>query len=83
MPTSNQQELAIHCGKTTDSIEKLQSICEKRANELKPQIDFSSQSEIIVPFWTEDFPELICTGTFSKNNLGEIVCKLDFSESTL
>ena len=83
MPTSNQQELVIHCGKNTDSIEKLQSICEKRANELKSQIDFSSQPEIIVPFWTEDFPELICTGTFHKNSLGEVVYELAFSESTL
>lgn len=46
-------------------------------------MDFSVQSEIVVPFWTEDFPELICTGTFHKNSLGEIVYELDFSESTL
>lgn len=83
MLTSNQQSLAIHCGKTTDSFEKLKSICEKQANELKTKMDFSVQSEIVVPFWTEDFPELICTGTFHKNSLGEIVYELDFSESTL
>ena len=51
--------------------------------ELKTKMDFSVQSEIVVPFWTEDFPELICTGTFHKNSLGEIVYELDFSESTL
>lgn len=83
MPAFNQQELAIHCGKTTDSFEKLKSICEKQANELKTKITFATQSKIIVPFWTKDFLELICTGVFSKNNLGEIVYELDFSESTL
>lgn len=83
MLTSNQQNLAIHCGKATDSFEKLKSICEKQANELKNKMDFSVQSEIVVPFWTEDFPELICTGTFYKNSLGEVVYELDFSESTL
>ena len=83
MSALNQQELAIHCGKTTDSFEKLKSICEKQADELKTKIMFSTQSEIVVPFWTKDFPELICTGTFSKNSLGEVVYELDFSESTL
>lgn len=29
MSALNQQELAIHCGKTTDSFKKLKSICEK------------------------------------------------------
>ena len=83
MSASNQQNLAIHCGTTTDSFEKLKSICEKQANELKTKMDFSAQSEIVVSFWTEDFPELICTGTFRKNSLGEIGYELDFSESTL
>ena len=83
MSTLNQQELAIHCGKTTDSFEKLKLICEEQADELKTKITFSTQSEIVVPFWTKDFPELICTGIFSKNSLGEVVYELDFSESTL
>ena len=83
MSALNQQELAIHCGKTTDSFEKLKSICEKQADKLKTKITFSTQSEIVIPFWTKDFPELICTGIFSKNSLGEVVYKLDFSESTL
>lgn len=84
MPALNQQELAIHCGRATDSLEKLESICVEQANELKTKITFSTQSEIIVPFWTKDcFAELICKGIFTKNNLGEIVYELDFSESTL
>lgn len=44
---------------------------------------FSTQSEIVVPFWTKDFPELICTGTFSKNSLGEVVYELDFQNLLL
>jgi len=83
MSTLNKQELAIHCGKTTDSFEKLKVICEEHANELKNKIEISTESEISVPFWTKDFPELICNGIFRKNSLGEIVYKLDFSESTL
>ena len=35
MSELNQQELAVHCGKTTDSIEKLRSLCEEQADELK------------------------------------------------
>ena len=44
MSALNQQELAIHCGKTTDSFEKLKSICEKQADEVKNKITFSTQS---------------------------------------
>lgn len=83
MSELNQQELAVHCGKTTDSIEKLRSLCEEQADELKTKLTFSTQSEIAVAFWTKDFPELICSGIFRKNSHGEIVYELDFSESTL
>lgn len=55
MSTLNKQELAIHCGKTTDSFEKLKVICEEHANELKNKIEISTESEISVPFWTKDF----------------------------
>lgn len=83
MATLNQENLAIHCGKTTDSYKKLESICEAKANEIKGKLDFSTQSEIEISFWTENFPELICVGTFSKNNLGEVVFELDYSQTTL
>ena len=69
---------------TTPSLYKALETEKKSLNdELKTKITFSTQSEIVVPFWTKDFPELICTGIFSKNSLGEVVYELDFSESTL
>lgn len=82
MSALSQQELAIHCGKTTDSFKKLKSIYAQQANELKTKITFSTQSEIIVPFWTNDSHELVCTGIFRKNNLGEIVYSRPLRMST-
>lgn len=40
-------------------------------------------SKVEVSFWTEDVPELICVGTFSKKRDGSVSYRLDFSESTL
>lgn len=83
MTTLNEQELTIHCGKTTNSFEELRSLCEQHSNELKLQLNISAHEKVIVKFWTEDFPELICFGTFKKNDLGKTTFTLDFSESTL
>ena len=80
---SNQKEITIHCGKKRNSFEVLKSLCEKHSNELKHQIDIPDQSPITVIFLTEDFPELICIGTFEKNSSGEVVYKLDYSQTTL
>lgn len=83
MSILNKQELTIHCGKTTNSFEELKFICEQHSNELKHQLNVPAHEKIIVTFWTEDFPELICVGTFERNGLEEIIFTLDFSESTL
>ena len=82
MSMLNKQELTIHCGKTTNSFEELKSLCEQQSNELKLRLNIPAHEKIIATFWTEDFPELICIGTFEKNELGDIIFTLDFSEST-
>lgn len=83
MSISNKQELTIHCGKTMNSFEELKALCEQHANQLKLQLNISAHEKTIVTFWTEDVPELICIGTFEKDNSGETIFILDFSESTL
>ena len=77
------EELSIQCGKVTDSLEVLKSICMEKSEELKTQIKVSNQSATTVAFWTEDFPELICVAIFKIDDKGNVVYELDFSESTL
>lgn len=77
------EELSIKCGKVSDSLEVLKSICMEKSEELKAQMKETNQSEVTVAFWTEDYPELICVAKFKKDNNGNIVYELDFSESTL
>lgn len=55
----------------------------KKSEELKTKVEISNQSATTVTFWTEDFPELICVARFKKDDKGNIVYELDFSESTL
>ena len=78
-----QSNLTVKCGKVTDSIEHLKSLCEAEAAKLATTIEIPEQSVVSVPFWTSDIPELICTGIFSKDIKGTIRFELDFSESTL
>jgi hypothetical protein len=80
---SNAPNISIECGKTINSFEELQILCKQEAEKLTKSIDISNQEVISVPFWTADFPELICVGNFSRNESGSIVYELDFSESTL
>ena len=51
-----QEELSIKCGKVSDNFEDLKSICKKRSEDLKSQLNIPSQSTVTVTFWTEDFP---------------------------
>lgn len=80
-----QNEIVVRCGKTTDSMEKLEKICKEEAEKLAKTIDLSKGNAISVPFWAPEpgFPELICVGKFSRDKSGKIVYELDFSESTL
>lgn len=86
MKTSNHQsKLSIHCGKNTDSMEKLEKTCKEEAEKLAKTLELAEGDAVSVPFWTPGpgFPELICVGVFRRDENGSIVYELDFSESTL
>lgn len=76
-------EISVKCGKTTDSLEMLQSICEKKAKDLQKTLNIPADESLAVVFWTEDTPELIGVGYFSKTQDGTVKYELDYSESTL
>lgn len=78
-----QQDLSIKCGSIDDTFEELKELCDNEAKKLCSKIAIESNSIVEIPFWTKDFPELICVGKFSKNKDGMIVFDLDFSQSTL
>lgn len=76
------QQLSVHCGKANDSFEHLKMLCEQEAQKLK--IDIPVGETVQVPFWTASIPsEVIGVGFFRKDEQGNIVYKLDFSETTL
>jgi len=77
------QEISVQCGSVRDGAEKLTALCRKEAEKLLTTIDIPEQMAVSVPFWTSDFPELICVGEFRRNSDGKVVYELDFSESTL
>ena len=81
---SQQNDLAVKCGKTTDSVEKLTKLCEQEAEKLLATIDIPEGKTVSVPFWAPEpgFPELICVGKFRRDKTGKVVYELDFSEST-
>lgn len=79
----NPNDISIKCGKTTDSFEKLKFLCQEEARSLSKSIEVSFGEVISVPFWTSDFPELICVGDFKRLENDSIVYDLDFSQSTL
>jgi len=78
-----QDEISVHCGKVTDSMENLETLCHKEAEKLSTSLAIPEGGEVSVSFWTSDFPELICVGRFRKDEKGTIAYDLDFSESTL
>lgn len=74
---------SVKCGKTTDSIKTLTKLCNDEAAKLALSIKVPNQSVVEVSFWTEDFPELICVGKYSKDANDSVTYELDFSKSTL
>ena len=73
---------SIRCGHAEDSFEALKKACEKEANNLCVTLNLAQGDVVEIPFWTSDFPDLICVGKFSKSDKG-VTYELDFSESTL
>lgn len=77
------KQIKVKCGSSNDSYEYLKHLCENRANELLNELNISSNEEILVEFWTSDFPELICTGVFIIDENNNPSFELDYSQSTL
>ena len=78
-----EKEMAVHCGKVTDSMDTLEKLCCEKAEKLLATLDVPEGGKVEVPFWTEDFQELIAVGKFSRDKSGKVIYELDFSESTL
>jgi len=83
--TIRRDDLAIECGKESDSFEKLEQLCNAEAEKLLAALDVPDGTVVEVPCWTAGFgfAELIGVEKFSKDEKGTIVYKLDISESTL
>ncbi len=71
-------------GKNDDNSNKLEKLCKQKAKTLVEIIDMTEQSEISIPFWTNDTPtELICVCKLFVDKIGNVKYNLDFSQSTL
>ena len=79
-----KKRMSISLGSFGDGSEKLQTMCNNKANELTKSVELNIGEEMIVEFWTTDlFAELIGVAKIEKNSSGMINYSLDFSESTL
>ena len=66
-----------------DSFDTLKRLCKEKADALVKSFSDQEVEDVVVTFWTEGFPELICVAQFSKNENKEVVYNLDFSQTTL
>ncbi len=80
---SSKQELSISIGSVNDSFETLKAMCNDISNDLIKSVELSGDEELVVVFWTKDFPELIGTSTIKNNESNLLTYTLDFSLSTL
>lgn len=78
-----KKEMSIKLGNSNDSFEKLQALCNDKANELLKTVELNIGEEMVVVFWTMDIAELIGVAKIYKNNSSTMTYSLDFSESTL
>ena len=76
-------EYSINVGKGSDSFDTLKRLCKEKADALVESFSDQEVEDVVVTFWTEGFPELICVAQFSKNENKEVVYNLDFSQTTL
>ena len=76
-------EYSINVGKVSDSFDTLKRLCKEKADALVKSFSDKEVEDVVVTFWTEGFPELICVAQFSKNENKEVVYNLDFSQTTL
>lgn len=77
-------EVAMMCGKNTDSVEVLKRKCEDTARNMLRMLNIPPKSEVIIPFYTYDNPEkLICNGYFKNLCNGKISYHLDYTVMTV
>lgn len=76
-------EKQVSVGKVSDSMEKLNALCNEKAEQMAKTMSLKDGETQEVTFWTRDSPELICVGEFVKGNDGKTTYNLDFSQSTL
>lgn len=79
----NSNPQSIRCGSAYDNLETLKIMCEVEASKLCLTLDVKSGEILEIPFWTKDFPELICVGKFCLSDNDSVNYELDFSASTL
>ena len=53
-------EYSINVGKVSDSFDTLKRLCEEKADALVESFSDQEVEDVVVTFWTEGFPELIC-----------------------
>lgn len=80
---SEREYISVHIGKVSDSYEALQTMCNDKSVKMLKTIELNKGEDKDVVFWTEDFPELIATSHFHKDENGNVMFTLDDSESTL
>ena len=52
---NSEKEMAVHCGKVTDSMETLETLCCEKAEKLLATLDVPEGGKVEVPFWTGGF----------------------------
>lgn len=85
MKEIRRDDIAIHCGKSSDSFERLEELCNTEAERLLATLEIPENTIVSIPCWTADsgFPELIGVEQFKRDKNSKVVFKLDFTESTL
>ena len=53
-------EYSINVGKVSDSFDTLKRLCKEKADALVKSFSDQEVEDVVVTFWTEGFPELIC-----------------------
>ena len=81
LPAKHQMDISI--GSVEDSFEDLKVKCNDISNELIKSVNLKDGEELTVVFWTEDFPELIGISTITKNEAGDNIYSMDYSNSTI
>ncbi len=73
--------LSFSLGNLTNSVESLKQLCNDKSIELLKRIKLNDDNKIDVVFWCEH--ELLGVSHFTKDENGNLMFTLDFTDSTL